>query len=570
MTTLDIERITCKSGDITIKINGFFLHSKYDPLKEAEQFVDMNYKPNHLHILYGYGNGYFYKKFKEKLKSEEELLIIDPIAKEIDIECYKEIITDIYEKKNLNILDKKIDKFNRRVNIIISPNYDKVMEEDYVEFLKLIKDRLNINRVTENTVRFFSEIWQKNYLLNLYYTTKDKSLIELKNKYNLPVVIASGGPSLTKQIPILQKIKDSVIILAAGSTINTLLKNGIEPNYVVSVDGSDNNYNHFRELNLSNTGFIYSLYSHYKIRKSFGGNGYIFDTTCNSVVNKHLTYLTNEIYPSLIGGGSVANYAFTVANYISSGPIALIGQDLAYTDNKTHAEFNKNYLEIDEDFRKKRGAFLTEGYFGEEVLTDYVFYSMKESFEKLITFTDKNRTIYNCTEGGVFLKGFTQISFQEFCNKYAENIEYCNFEKSCISSTDIMKKFDLKDKMEKELKHYSDIKKILTESLDLISKNKSKIKFEQKTIKLLNKNDEKLKKIYQNVSIISLIDPITLNIKNNYLPNINESSKEKYIRVYNQNQELYSSLAKVIDIAEAYTNELIMKIIKDIEDENHE
>ncbi|MDF2065822.1 6-hydroxymethylpterin diphosphokinase MptE-like protein [Bacillus sp. Cr_A10] len=566
-----IERILTKSGIMTVKVNGFFLHSKYDPLKEAEQFIEKKYKPNNLHILFGYGLGHFANKLKEKFNEQDELLIIDPLAKMFSDNPEIEIISEIYDEKFIMLLESKINKFNRRIQIISSPNYDKLMEEQYRDLLKMTKDRINLNRVSENTVRSFAEIWQRNYIYNLYNTTRDKSLLTLKDKYNLPVIIASGGPSLTKQLPLLKEISNYAIIIAAGSTINTLLKNNIQPDFVVSVDGSENNYYHFKDLNLNDTKYIYSFYSHYSIRESFVCDAYIFDTTGSSIVKKHLTHLTDMEYPSLLGGGSVANYAFTIANYISNGPIALIGQDLAYTDNKTHAEYNKNFFEIDEDFKKKRGIFSTEGYYGEEVLTDYVFFSMKNSFEKLRSLAEKDRKIFNCTEGGILLKGFSQISFRDFCDEYINT----NSKKDKILEdvnpvqTHLNKQLHLIEKMEIEVSKYKSIQQILMDSLKVLSLNKSATNFSTKVLKRLNNNDEKLKKLCEEVSFVSIFEPLTLNIQNNYLPLPNETSEEKYNRVFSQNKELYTGLIEAVDLTNEYTNQLILKITKDIKDENY-
>lgn len=567
----EIEKILTKSGNMTIRVDGFFLHSKYHPLKEAEQFIEKKYKPNHLHILFGYGLGYFAEKIKEKFNDQDELLIIDPIANMFNEHLEDDIIDEIYDEKFMLLLDSKIRKFNRRIQIISSPNYEKILGEQYRDLLKMTKDRVNVNRVSENTVRFFAETWQRNYIYNLYNTIRDKSLLELKNKFTHPVIIASGGPSLTKQLPLLKKISSYAIIIAAGSTINTLLKNEIEPDFVVSIDGTENNYDQYKELLLKNTKYIYSFYSHYSIRESFESNAYIFDTTGSSIINNHLSNLTNLEYPTLLGGGSVANFAFTIANYISNGPIALIGQDLAYTDNKTHAEYNKNFLEIDEDFKRKRGIFSTEGYYGDEVLTDYVFYSMKDSFEKLLSLVGKDREIFNCTEGGILLKEFSQISFKDFCDKYiitsSKKEEILEDENPDFIVLD--KQLDLMKKMELEVSKYNTIKKILVDSIKLLTLNKSTTNFSTKTIKLLNINDEKLKKLCGEVSFVSIFQPLTLNIQNNYLPSPYETSKEAYNRVYNQNKELYTGLIEAVEITQEYTNQLILRIKKDIKDENN-
>lgn len=570
-TDYDVEKVLSKSGVMTLKVNGFLLHSKYDPLKEAEQIVENKFKPNYLHIVFGYGLGYLTKLLRKKINDQEEILIIDPIAKIINEDLEEDIISDIYDKKFLSILDDKVRKFNRRIHIISSPNYEKILDTQYRDLLKITKDRINLNKVSENTVRSFAKTWQRNYIFNLINTTRDKSLSELENKFTYPVVIASGGPSLTKQLLQLKKVKDSVIIIAAGSTINTLLKNEIEPDFVVSVDGSENNYNHFKDLTLKKTKYIYSFYSHFGIRNSFESNAFLFDTTGNNNIKSHLSYLTEANYPTLIGGGSVANYAFTIANYISNGPIALIGQDLAYTDNKTHAEFNKNYSKIDEDFKRKRGIFSTEGYYGEEVLTDYVFFSMKDSFEKLKSLAEKDREIFNCTEGGIFLKGFSQISFKDFCAEYINtSSERDKLVEDINSSLLILdKQMVLIKQMELEIRKYKTIKKLLMENIGILNENKSTTNFTTKALKQLNSNDEKLKKICGEVSFVSIFEPLTLNIQNNYLPSPNETSKETYDRVYNQNKELYTGLIEAVDLTNEYTNQLVSKIKKDIEDENN-
>lgn len=87
--------------------------------------------------------------------------------------------------------------------------------------------------------------------------------------------------------------------------------------------------------------------------------------------------------------------------YITTGPIALIGQDLAYTENLTHANNNKNQKSVDDSYFKKRNAFQVEGYFDDLVMTDYVFYSMKNSFEQIHKKIKHSASIFNCTEGGL-------------------------------------------------------------------------------------------------------------------------------------------------------------------------
>ncbi|KQL36755.1 motility associated factor glycosyltransferase family protein [Psychrobacillus sp. FJAT-21963] len=557
----EIEKIVTKSGVFTVKVNDYYLHSKYDPDKEAKQLCEKNFKPNNFHILFGYGLGYFANALFEKMGTYEEMLVIDPLydlindGKDSRVTVIKDIEGELFKK----IIITKIAKFNRRIHMIQSPNYDKILNNSYKLVLDIINEQAKLNRINENTIRFFAEDWQKNYLFNLYNAVGDKSLFDIKGKYDLPVVIASGGPSLSKQLPLLNTIKDKIIIIAAGSTINTLLSSNIVPDFVVSVDGSLANYNHFKDIHTKQTTYIYSLTSHYGIRESFENPAYLFNSFGKDKMKNHFEKLTSIELPEIAGGGSVANFAFTIATFITTGPIAIIGQDLAYTDNKTHAENNKNHRIIDEEYKKARGMFLTEGYFKDEVLTDYTFLSMKESFEGLLSIVGKDRDIYNCTEGGVNLKGFNKLSFKDFCKIYIKNEPV----KKVIPNDNVKhNRTNLLVKMKSELKIYHKIRNNLVESLYILKSNKSDSLFLENTLRNLNKNDEVLKKLIEEVSMISILDPITISIQNNFLPSPNESSKDAYNRVYNQNKELYSRLINALDLTVGYTEELIIKIEK--------
>lgn len=563
---INIEKIITKSNDVTVKVNGFFLHSKYDPKKEAIQFVETNYKENCLHILFGYGMGYIADELITKLSDSEELIIIDPLFDLLNegINLKINLIKDIGDDLFKAILNSKIEKFNRRVHLIQSPNYEKITHNLYKETLVIINEQLRLNQINENTVRYFAEDWQRNYLFNLFNAVTDKSLLEIKEKYNTPVVIASGGPSLTKQLKLLNEIKEKVIIIAAGSTINTLLSYNINPDFVVSIDGSISNYNHFKNLNLKDTKYIYSLTSHYGIRESFQDAAYIFNISGKIEMNNHFEKLTKFEIPIIVGGGSVANYAFTIANYISKGPISIIGQDLAYTDNKTHAENNKNFEIIDEAYKKKKGIFFAEGYYKDQVMTDYVFLSMKESFENLHKLVEKGRDIYNCTEGGINLKGFNNLPFKDFCSKYVDDLNEKPQLESCIIDQNIEeKRISLKEQMIKELNFYNKINKILEDNLKLLNENKSKTSFSRKILNKLNKNDDSLKKLLDNVAMKSIVDPITISIQNNFLPVSNEKPIDSFNRVLNQNRALYSQMIRAVDMTKGFTQDLIEKLLKE-------
>ncbi|MFJ8064187.1 motility associated factor glycosyltransferase family protein [Psychrobacillus sp. NPDC096426] len=558
-----IEQMQTKTPFPTIKVNDYFLHSKYDPQKEAEQFAKSQYSENHVHVLFGFGLGYYAEALVRNFNDNDRLLIVDPLITKIDSFFDKEnyeIISDVTEKNIEIALDKLLNNYNVNVKLICSPNYDKLLSDQYKTVLKIVKDTLSVNTVFFNTVNYFAETWQENYIRNLFHVVEDESLVAIEKRYNRPIVIASGGPSLTKQIPLLKNVKNDIILIAAGSTVNTLLHYGIEADYIVSIDGSIANYNHFKETIFTNSKLIYSIRNHYQIREQFKTKAYAFIPSFEPGVYEHIEKLTNKQLPTLLGGASVANFALTIAQYISTGPIALIGQDLAYTDNKTHAEHNKQFTEVDDAFREGRHTFFTEGYYGDPILTDAAFLSMKKGFEQLAELSMEPDRFFNCTEGGVKINGYTQQTFQKFCEAIESSEEKTSTNNYPSSTLKVSEWKSLYDKVQLEIKVYNEIQNYLNRGLRFLKKNPSSIMFTENVIKELDKVDKKLKKMFERVSMNCIVEPISMDVMTKFLSKDGENKQEEYKRVYEQNYQLYDRLLKATKLSKQYTEDLLSQI----------
>lgn len=567
----EFKEYTSKIGLPTLNINGYFIHSKYDPLKEAKIYVDKKLKPGNVHILFGYGLGYIVDELISRFINEnEKLIVIEPILKNITRSDEKVIL---YNGSDLNeIKDIIFSSFdiNNKITLLCSPNYDKICPNLYKEFLEILKDKVRMERVNENTINHYSELWQKNYLLNLKHVVNDYSIKNLEKISSSPVVIASGGPSLSKQLPLIKKFRDNFILIASGSTFNSLLSEDIVPDFIVSIDGSNTNFEHYKDLQKSNIKLVYGMFNHYKIRDVFSNNCYYFLSDDNSIFKSHLKNVLNEEPIVMYGGGTVAHHALSIAYYLTSGPIALVGQDLAYTNNRSHAENNKRYYELTEDEIKKNGLFKVKGYYNDEVLTDYPFLAMKTFFENLIKLYNSNN-IFNCTEGGAKLEGYKQITFKEFCQMFANQKINKDFltQTNNNSSNRLENLIKLKEKMIEEIKVYEDIVDILKDNLENLSENRLGNGFEKRILTRLNKNDKKIEEYRLRTCLGVILDPINLNVIKKYSPKKNETVEEAYKRVYTQSNVLYTEYIKAVEKTKKYILELINNINNEIEGVNN-
>lgn len=562
MDNVGIKAIQAKTGVITLELKGYLLHSKYDPIKEAKRIVEKEIESNHLHIIFGYGAGYIISELIEKLGSNEKIIVIDPLYDQLMKQDILKLDCLIIKEINLAEIKKNISaklfNFDRKIKVICSPNYNNLLPEDYVKVLNLIKDLQNSSFVNENTVRIFATNWQENIIKNLAFVCEDETVNALKNKYKAPVVIASGGPSLTKQLPLLKKIANRVIILAAGSTINSLLREGIEPDYVVTIDGSELNYKHFENIEINKTKLIYMLESYYKIQEVFPNKRFVFLDIFNKRTQQYIKGHYNKELPLILGGASVSSFALTIASEITTGPIAIIGQDLAYSGDFTHANNNKESKKI--DYNSIESSILVEidGYYGGKVKSTYEYLPMKESFENILPLLRENSRIFNCTEGGAKINGMLQISFSHFYENYVKKSE--TLIGTEYNNNNILrnrkKYYDL---LKSELNEYQKLKKEYKLALNILEIVKLKKEFSVNNLSKLEDIDSRIKKFINNVILQKIADPIVLDIMKKYEPKLNESINESFNRVYQQNKAIYEGLMNVTEQSEAFIKEAMDK-----------
>lgn len=556
-----VEEVNSRQSQPTLKVNEFFVHSKYNPIIEAERIATTYYENHHTHIIFGYGLGYIVDALLPKVH-DGKIIIIDPLIEKgiLNISSRHANVEQIiyWDNKQVNTLAYIVSSIAKgldlKIKIICAPNYDKLFMQEYYEILKYISEYQNKTIVNQNTVILFSEQWQKNLAQNLLPIVRDETLSALHNKFDLPIVVASGGPSLTKQLGLLKQIQDHVIIIAAGSTINSLLAANIEPDFVVSIDGGEPNYNHFKDLRLKKARLIYSVFNHPGIRDSFKKRAFVFAETSQLPITKYLYKKFNIDIPLITGGGTVAHFAVNIAQMLNSGPIALIGQDLAYTNNLTHASNNKHTQNIDST---NTNLVWADGYDGEKVLTSRVFMSMKVTFEEMMKFSTPSIPIYNCTEGGIKLKGYEQLPFKKFAERFINKQQLKDL--SMIDG----KRYSRKSEkeiiaiLEEETKILNKLEGILSDALHFLASNHSKTSFNQKVLKKLDKIDRQIETLTKDIQIHFLVNPIVIEIGNCFLEKPNETPEEAYQRVYNQTHTLYTRLLEAIEKSKLNIRQII-------------
>lgn len=227
-----------------------------------------------------------------------------------------------------------------------------------------------------------------------------------------PALIVAAGPSLNKQLPLLAQNQDLFTIIAVDKVWPILKAHGIVPDAILALDPKSVPSWPRNEID-EGTAFCVDIGCGSKLLWSNDQNHLL--TCANMAVYQILKELGAKV--SLLStGGSVATSAFAMAERLEANPIVFIGQDLALTGGKDHADgyldsYNAGLLSA-----RIEAGFDVEGYYGGRLRTERQLLTYKTWFENRIKALP-HKLIINSTEGGARIEGATQLPFATVCQE---------------------------------------------------------------------------------------------------------------------------------------------------------
>jgi hypothetical protein len=408
-----------KDGDHPI-----FLNSAYEPEGEAQRWLaGQELGDSHLIVLFGLGLGYHLKALLEKARSSRRIIVVEPNGEILGIVRSNGFCRAVLDAPNVQVVGnweafkKLYDNLEDpwvNVRLFTIPSYLQVYGEEFQAFAGKLQQELNALRTRRQTILHFSRQWQENFFRNLRHLRPSGRIASGFGLFEgIPAIIVSSGPSLEKNIHQLKSAKDKALIIAAGSSVRALAAADIRPDLVVALDAGAFNYEaRFKDLQLSGIPLVYDLILHPEIVEKHAGPRVAMMT--------HKANLWLEGYFGPIGllelGPSVANTAMDLAWRLGADPIVLVGQDLAFTDEKSHAGsigavYHLNQLRQDT-------LVDVEGIDGRPVTTTRVLLTHLHWFQERISRLQGDRTFIDATEGGARIAGTELLSLGETIDRY--------------------------------------------------------------------------------------------------------------------------------------------------------
>lgn len=425
-----------KDSDGSYNLGIFSSKKLYYPSQKKRQALNTQLKKQRIKnaviaVFLGFGLGYelmvYYENFSKHVGTKYMCVF------EKDIEIFKHAMkchdfssviknkdVEIYIGEKLeNLFPKFVKYFDEGKKIVylnaIKPIYTNsaldLFGEYYIECSKTFKKAAKNKIFDYGDSPVDSLVGTENMLSNLDEIIKNPGINCLKNKFkNKPGIVIATGPSLDKNIHLLEGIGDRAVLVAAEASLRPLVNRGLKPHIITSLE---------RTIPIME---LVKGFTEEQVKEVYLGACPVVDRTVYEEYKgprviiyrnfNHFKWLNIDkgILDIKISSG---NMAFKVCEYLGCNPIILIGQDLAHTDEgKTHAT-GFDFPDQEDD---KYDLVQVKGNIKDFVWTTKAWISALNAYIRDID--GYKGLCINSTEGGAFIQGTTVMPFKEALGKH--------------------------------------------------------------------------------------------------------------------------------------------------------
>lgn len=257
--------------------------------------------------------------------------------------------------------------------------------------------------------------------LNALSILRSPSLARLKELIGgHPLISVASGPSLEKNVHLLKGMEDRCVIVACDTVLLPLLRRGIRPHVVTTIERPLKTYEAWlvpvlREFSEECRSIL--LLSQSVSYPATAGRWPGPKIVVGKMDSPADSWLVSAVLKKnlFLSGMSVAHMAMTLGFVLDSPAIALIGQDLAYEGEATHI----GGAVTDAISQKERSyaRITVPGSLTETVETHHMWHYFLQIFERFIEQHGKEHQVHDCTEGGARIKGTVIEPLQVFLDR---------------------------------------------------------------------------------------------------------------------------------------------------------
>jgi hypothetical protein len=319
------------------------------------------------------------------------------------------------------------------VRVLTTPGYYAAYPTEVKAFVEAIPELLQRVAISKATYQNRARVWVEDVIENVELLTQSPPFLTLERRYDsVPAFIIGAGPSLDKNIHLLEQAARKGIVFATNSGAVSLARHGIEPQVICCIESID------ASSKLKDLFFIDRVVRGFSLAAApetlRTGRGLLMPVhEAIPQYDRPLEQLTG--HGGLPMAGSVSTIAMSLARVLGCSPIVLVGQDLAYSGGRTyatgtgyeasraevdaktgviHLKWNDEVMRVHGDaqgaMRDREELRRVPAWGGQGDIDSGVgFAGIQNWFEMTAELLEKSNSsirLINATEGGVHIRGF--------------------------------------------------------------------------------------------------------------------------------------------------------------------
>ncbi len=453
-----VEVHLAKNNVTTLKVveqsRELFLHSKYDPIREAEKFIEHHAKTieQYPHVLfYGVGMGYHIDIFKQRFP-DKAWSIYEP-----DIEVFRQCLhardmqgffnrkfrfihVEQTQSDCQSFLTALSNEIHEPIGLLTYPSYENIYKDKWTYFTEYFIEQLRNRRADTNVEFAFAKRWVINSLMNLSTTLQSPNiLLDLKEHFqDKPIIIVAAGPSLQEEYNNLRHIKDKGLayIFAVGSANKALIAEGIYPDAVCTYDPQNHNYQVYSSMirqEIDTVPMIYGTSVGFETLTEYKGPKLHMVTSQDTVSQYYFKRKDGQTIDVVNDAPTIAIVTLQLAMKLGANPIVLVGQNLAFYNEFYYAKsvkvdgYGRDVAVKEKDLKERKQVL---DVYGNLIETNYSFSQMREKMEYYIAQWESGNII-NTTKGGAAIQGAQFIPLETVIEQILES-HHINSENTCV------------------------------------------------------------------------------------------------------------------------------------------
>jgi len=332
------------AGALTARAGQTRLHSTYDPEREARRLVaGVVSADTTVCVILGIGLGYHAQELQSS-HPDLPLAIVEPDLPLLAAVLRARDLAALLASPELRLLlaatpeevAAAVEALPLANVAIVAPASIRALDPEYYRRVEAaVNAAADRKQINVNTLARFGRLWVRNLLRNVGSLVSSPGVSALAGRFQgIPALVVAAGPSLDSVEPLLRELHRRVVIFAVDSSLGTCLRQGLDPDFVVTVDPQYWNTRYFDRLRAPSSMLICEPSTHPSSLRRLGLP--TFFTSSLFPLGKLVESITGE--KGRVGaGGSVATSAWDVARLLGCSPIYLAGLDLGFPDRRTHA-----------------------------------------------------------------------------------------------------------------------------------------------------------------------------------------------------------------------------------------